>query len=235
MIGSSGPVILGTLPPATFDALYAGGPDVVRSRDVQPDRRGHARSTGGYRVTGRWAFASGCQHADWFIAHCIVDDGRVPPLRMMVLPADDVEIVDTWSVSGLCGTGSHDFTLDGVFVPDERTFAVFDEGGVRGPPRPHPGAAVLVTGDRQRGARHRRGRARRDHDAGHGQGADVRRRSRWPATRCSATGSAKPSAHLRAAEALLDADIAATWATAVAGDEFTPPSGHGSGAPPAGW
>ena len=90
-------------------------------------------STGGYRATGRWAFASGCQHADWIIAHCIVDDGRMPPLRMMVLPADDVEIVDTWSVSGLCGTGSHDFTLDGVFVPDERTFAVFDEGGVEGP------------------------------------------------------------------------------------------------------
>jgi alkylation response protein AidB-like acyl-CoA dehydrogenase len=35
---------------------------------------------GGYRASGRWAFASGCQHADWMIAHCVVDDGRVPPL-----------------------------------------------------------------------------------------------------------------------------------------------------------
>ena len=88
---------------------------------------------GGFRVSGRWSFASGCQHADWFVAHCFVDDGRMPPLRMMVLPAADVEIVDTWTVSGLCGTGSHDFTIDDVFVPDERTFSVFEEGGVDGP------------------------------------------------------------------------------------------------------
>ena len=46
---------------------------------------------GGYRASGRWAFASGCQHADWFIAHCMVDDGSMPPLRMMVLPAADVD------------------------------------------------------------------------------------------------------------------------------------------------
>ncbi|MGH9212874.1 MAG: hypothetical protein ACRD2C_19720 [Acidimicrobiales bacterium] len=72
---------------------------------------------GGYRVTGQWAFASGCQHAHWFVGHCVVDDGRQPPVRMMVLPTSDVEIKDTWSVSGLCGTGSHDVVVNGRSSP----------------------------------------------------------------------------------------------------------------------
>jgi alkylation response protein AidB-like acyl-CoA dehydrogenase len=66
-------------------------------------------------------------HARWFVGHCVVDDGRMPPLRMMVMPIDDVEIVDTWSVSGLCGTGSHDVRAVDVFVPDEMTFSIFEE------------------------------------------------------------------------------------------------------------
>ncbi|HET9602286.1 MAG TPA: acyl-CoA dehydrogenase family protein [Acidimicrobiales bacterium] len=219
MIGSSGPVILGTLPPATFDGLYASGPDMVGAGTFNPT--GVATPVeGGYRATGRWAFASGCQHADWFIAHCILDDGRMPPLRMMVLAADDVEIVDTWSVSGLCGTGSHDFTLDGVFVPEERTFAVFDEGGVEGPLGRIPELLYSSL-------------AIADVALGIAEGA---------LSEITTLASAKvpmfadaplagnplfryrlgeASAHLRAAEALLDADIAATWATAVAGDEFT--------------
>jgi alkylation response protein AidB-like acyl-CoA dehydrogenase len=126
MIGSSGPVILSGLPPATLDALYAPGPDLVGAGTFNPT--GVATPVdGGYRVSGRWAFASGSQHADWFLAHCVVDDGRMPPLRMMVLPAAEVEVLDTWEVSGLCGTGSHDFTVDGAVVPDERTFSVFEE------------------------------------------------------------------------------------------------------------
>lgn len=132
MIGSAAPAILGMLPATAFADVYAEGPDVVLAGAFNPT--GVATpDAGGFRVAGRWSFASGCQHADWFVAHCMVDDGRVPPMRMMVLPAADVEIVDTWTVSGLCGTGSHDFTIDDVFVPAGRTFAVFDEGGVEGP------------------------------------------------------------------------------------------------------
>ena len=132
MIGSAAPAILGKLPAPAFAEVYAGGPDVVLAGAFNPT--GVATPVdGGFRVSGRWAFASGCQHADWFVAHCFVDDGRMPPIRMMVLPAADIEIVDTWEVSGLCGTGSHDFTIDDEFVPAARTFAVFEEGGVEGP------------------------------------------------------------------------------------------------------
>jgi alkylation response protein AidB-like acyl-CoA dehydrogenase len=124
MIGSEAPVLFRMLPRASFDALYADGPDVIMAGASKPT--GVATPVeGGYRVSGQWAFASGCQHAHWFIGHCVVDDGRQPPGRMMVLPQSDLEIKDTWSVSGLCGTGSHDVVANGAFVPDELSFVMF--------------------------------------------------------------------------------------------------------------
>ncbi len=125
MIGASAPALLGHLPAATFDAVYASGPDVIIAGTFNP--MGAATPVdGGFRVSGRWSFASGCRHAHWFLAHCFVDDGRVPPLRMTVLPAADVEILDTWSTMGMRGTGSHDFTVDGVHVGSDWTFSIFE-------------------------------------------------------------------------------------------------------------
>jgi indole-3-acetate monooxygenase len=133
MIGAEGPVLFRMLPRASFDALYAAGPDVIMAGAVPP--RGVATPVqGGYRVTGQWAFASGCQHAHWFVGHCMVDDGREPPGRMMVLSPKDVEIKDTWSVSGLCGTGSHDVVVNEAFVPDELSFVIGSEPSVDVPP-----------------------------------------------------------------------------------------------------
>jgi alkylation response protein AidB-like acyl-CoA dehydrogenase len=132
-IGSEGPVLFRMLPRTSFDALYAAGPDVIMAGAAKPT--GSATPVeGGYRVTGRWAFASGCQHAHWFVGHCVVDDGREPPVRMMVLPPSDFEIEDTWSVSGLCGTGSHDVVVNGAFVPDELSFVLGSEPSVDVPP-----------------------------------------------------------------------------------------------------
>jgi alkylation response protein AidB-like acyl-CoA dehydrogenase len=121
MIGAAAPALLGHLPPPTFEA----SPDVISAGTFNPT--GQATPVaGGYRVSGRWSFASGCMHAHWFLAHCFVDDGRQPPLQMMVLPAAEVEIVENWSTLGMRGTGSHDFQLAGAFVPEERTFAIFE-------------------------------------------------------------------------------------------------------------
>ena len=80
---------------------------------------------GGYRVKGRWNFASGIQNARWLYATCIMMDGDTqrlsasgsPVLRAMWVPRESVTIVDTWSVMGMRGTGSQDFTVDDVFVP----------------------------------------------------------------------------------------------------------------------
>jgi alkylation response protein AidB-like acyl-CoA dehydrogenase len=109
------------LPRASFESLFAGGPDVIMAGAINP-AGSMAAVAGGYRVTGRWGFASGCQHAGWLIGNCIegVVDG-VPQLRLAVFAADQVEIEDTWTVSGLCGTGSHHFRVDDLVVPAERT------------------------------------------------------------------------------------------------------------------
>jgi alkylation response protein AidB-like acyl-CoA dehydrogenase len=86
---------------------------------------------GGYRVSGRWTFASGIQHAQWCVGGCmVISDGSprldadgVPETRTAFFPIGSVEVVDTWDVGGLRGTGSHDFEATDIFVPDEFTVA----------------------------------------------------------------------------------------------------------------
>lgn len=72
---------------------------------------------GGYRVSGRWQFGSGTPHASWFMAGYVVE-GAAPRLGpIMLVPAKDVEIIDTWFVGGMRGTGSQDFAVRDLFVP----------------------------------------------------------------------------------------------------------------------
>ena len=124
MIGAGSWIDLAGLPRATFDALYADGPDAITAGAINPSGSIEAVD-GGYRVSGRWAFASGCQHARWIFGDCIegVVDG-VPQLRIAVFSSDQVVIEDTWHVSGLAGTGSHHFHVDGVVVPADWTYNV---------------------------------------------------------------------------------------------------------------
>ena len=84
------------------------------------------RVEGGWRVGGQWPFASGCHHATWMPTAAWLHDGNgpitdeqgVPQWRVFHLPVSDCEILDTWYTSGLRGTGSTDYTIDGVFVAD---------------------------------------------------------------------------------------------------------------------
>src|SRR4051794_33350328 len=84
---------------------------------------------GGYRVKGRWNFASGIQNARWLYCTCVMMDGETPQLsptggpvlRAVWVPREQVTIVDTWSVMGMRGTGSQDFTVEDVFVPARRS------------------------------------------------------------------------------------------------------------------
>ena len=80
------------------------------------------RVAGGYRATGRWPFGSGARHATWFLAHCALRrSGRSrpsrAPTRLLFVPAAQCRIHDTWHVSGLRGTGSHDYSVKRVTVP----------------------------------------------------------------------------------------------------------------------
>jgi alkylation response protein AidB-like acyl-CoA dehydrogenase len=80
---------------------------------------------GGFRVTGRWPFASGCQHCQWLVGGGLIPDhGGTPALRLFLFPTAEVEVIDTWHVAGLAGTGSHDIAVQDVFVPYELTVAI---------------------------------------------------------------------------------------------------------------
>jgi len=85
---------------------------------------------GGYRVTGRYRFGSGCQHASAIAGGCVVfAEGKPrqlhgrPEVRVMLFPASACKILDTWHTTGLAGTGSHDFIVENVFVPFEESWS----------------------------------------------------------------------------------------------------------------
>ena len=76
---------------------------------------------GGYRGSGTGTFSSGVLNADWVIVEGVPVGGRDRPLTV-VLPTADVEILDTWHVVGLAGTGSHDIRFQNLFIPEHRTW-----------------------------------------------------------------------------------------------------------------
>src|SRR5262249_36692060 len=82
------------------------------------------RVTGGYRVIGRWSWASGIRHAEWVGAVTLVEHqgGGSPESRFVMVPVSAVEIHDMWHVAGLKGTGSCDFSMTDLFVPRGFTF-----------------------------------------------------------------------------------------------------------------
>jgi alkylation response protein AidB-like acyl-CoA dehydrogenase len=104
-------------------AIFAD-PDTILANSTRPSGRA-VIVEGGYRVSGRWSLVSGCQFSAWFLLMCIVhEDGKprltpsgAPELRFMLCPAADCDIVDTWTVGGLRGTGSHDVVVQDGFVP----------------------------------------------------------------------------------------------------------------------
>ena len=212
---------LGGLPRPTFDALYAGGPDVIIAGTFNPS--GVAVHEGaGYRVSGRWAFASGCLHAHWLFGNCVEDKSGTPELRTVVFSPAEIEIQDTWSVSGLCGTGSHHFVVDKVLVDGARTcLALSDEACVDEPLLRIPAPSVFALGIASVAI-------------GIAQGAleDILALSAKKVPLLAGTSlAANPlfqrqvgaaDAELRAARALLYEDAASAWATAEARGTFAP-------------
>lgn len=106
--------------------IYGADPRVVTGGVYAP--RGTAvPAAGGFRVSGRWPFASGSEHCRWLMGGCLVRDGGPPRARMMLFPAAEARILDTWHVAGLRGTGSHDMTVDDLFVPAERSVSLTED------------------------------------------------------------------------------------------------------------
>ena len=130
MIGNQNAAFSGLTDQGFARELWGSGG--IAAGTARPIGRAVARSGpgGGYIVSGRWPFASGSSHADWFAAECVVYDGDAPRrdangdnvTRMIFVPSAEVTIHDTWHTTGLRGTASNDFSIDGSFVPEERGF-----------------------------------------------------------------------------------------------------------------
>ncbi|MGD9752419.1 MAG: acyl-CoA dehydrogenase family protein [Acidimicrobiia bacterium] len=98
--------------------LFAEHPDLVMCGALNP--QGRARPVeGGWLVSGRWPFASGCHHATFFWGQCVVEGSTPTRLIEVLVPRADYEILDTWHTMGLRGTGSHDVQVQDLFVPAE--------------------------------------------------------------------------------------------------------------------
>jgi alkylation response protein AidB-like acyl-CoA dehydrogenase len=125
ILGSSALFAGPYVPAATAQRIYADGVPPMAGSFLP---KGQAEPVaGGYRVKGRWPYASGIHHADWVLAGAFVP-GQSEPAgpRLVVLPRDQVVIHDNWQVAGLKGTGSCDFSIENVFVPQEMTCALMD-------------------------------------------------------------------------------------------------------------
>jgi alkylation response protein AidB-like acyl-CoA dehydrogenase len=130
MIGVENMGFLGpALSPETAAKVFAD-PLLIVSGALNPLGRA-TPVDGGLLVTGTWPFASGCHNAHYFWGQCVVFEGDAPAattaggpvLREVLVPRTEFEIVDTWRVAGLRGSGSHDVAVREVFVPDERVTA----------------------------------------------------------------------------------------------------------------
>jgi len=133
-IGSDTGVFAAFLPELGARALFPR-PDMIMAGQATPNGRA-VKVDGGYRVSGRWGFASGCTHADVIVSGCVVvdKDGKPTPIQDTALtrvppgviiptwvlaPVSAFNIEDTWYSHGLAGSGSHHYSVADLFVPDD--------------------------------------------------------------------------------------------------------------------
>lgn len=138
---AGGALLMAGRAPAEFTATVFASADCGQAAALAPTGRAVAEN-GGYRVSGRWAWASGIHNCPYVGAHCLVFDGDSPRLAphggpvmlMVVVLKKDVRVLDTWHTGGMRGTGSTEFELDDHFVPASWVFSLIDGE----PTQPHP-------------------------------------------------------------------------------------------------
>jgi alkylation response protein AidB-like acyl-CoA dehydrogenase len=135
MIGATSGLMSAFLEEAVAREIY-GAVDARTSGVFAPMGRA-VPVEGGFRVSGRWPFASGCEHASWRMAGAFIVGGTpdllpsgAPNVQCFLFRATDTRVLDTWHTSGLRGTGSHDMEVSDVFVPKTHSFSL-----LRDPPR----------------------------------------------------------------------------------------------------
>lgn len=137
MIGSTTGLLSASLAEEFAQEIYGGGPGMLSVGVTAPLGKA-IKVDGGYQVTGRWPFGSGSHNADWISGGSFVFEdgqkrlgrGNAPEVHLMMFKADQVEIEDTWHVSGLKGTGSSHFNVKDQFVPEGRSVVLGGRPGV---------------------------------------------------------------------------------------------------------
>ena len=108
--------LVGHWPLAAQEEVFQNGPDALVSSSLRAGTGQLTPVPGGYRLSGRWQFSSGCDNAGWLMLGVPADGGW----RWALVPAADCVIVDTWFVTGLRGTGSKDIEVRDAWVPAHR-------------------------------------------------------------------------------------------------------------------
>ena len=132
---------LGLFPEGAQDDVWGTDPDTLLASSYAPVGR-LTQVEGGYQLSGRWSFSSGCEHVGWALLGALVVgvEGRPVDFLTVLVPRSDFAIHDVWDVMGLRGTGSNDIEVTDAFVPDHRILRNFEHSQLRGPgQRVNPG------------------------------------------------------------------------------------------------
>ncbi len=116
--------LIGYWPLLAQEEVFGGDPDTLAASSLNTGKSACVPIDGGYRLSGRWEFSSGCDFSDWVML-------GVPGIgerNWALVPKADFQIVDTWFVSGLRGSGSKDIVVDDAFVPSHRVLDVTTAG-----------------------------------------------------------------------------------------------------------
>lgn len=134
------PHYVAQFPEAAQQAIWANGPDVAVAASIAPVGRVE-RALGGYRISGRFGFASGINHSPWVIVAGMVEIAGRPEHIFFLVGPGDFKVVDTWSTAAMCATGSNTAVCDDVFVPESHTVqlaALIEGSGPGGALHAHP-------------------------------------------------------------------------------------------------
>jgi 3-hydroxy-9,10-secoandrosta-1,3,5(10)-triene-9,17-dione monooxygenase len=121
-------------PKEAQEEIWGKDPDTLSSSSYAP--MGKLTPTeGGYQMTGRWSFSSGCDHCSWVLLGALVigPEGKPVDFLTVLIPRSDYAIDDVWNVVGLCGTGSNDIVIEDKFVPAHRTLSFNDVSALKCP------------------------------------------------------------------------------------------------------
>jgi len=120
---------VGLFPPQAQEEVWGDDPSALVSSSYPPTGKAE-RVSGGFRLSGRWSFSSGCDYARWAFLGAVVPSsqqtGSAHDITAFLVPRRDYRIEDVWHVAGLAGTGSSDIVIGEAFVPDHRAASFAD-------------------------------------------------------------------------------------------------------------